>query len=247
MKSVIEKIEVKDRDGKITTLNYNEPRPDLDIKPVSSKLVDLRTTGLGLASLRVRIETLLDHSCGERRVERIKDLGEQGSSILVKIIERGRSCSTCSDRTAKAVFALGYFSNAEAVSCLTQLAKNKSAPLHIRLKAINALGNIGSDLCIETLQQLIKNTKSETMQRSIVYALGTSRSVKAIPILEELINKIKAPLVKRQIFASISHLEKFHQLPSFHKRAGLEDLKTSTPKKLHNITKQFNNGHSNTL
>jgi hypothetical protein len=248
MKSSIGKIEVKDRDGKVAILKYNEPRPDLDIKPISPQLVDLRTDGLGLASLRVRIETLLDHSCGERRADRIKDMGDQAdqaASILVKIIERGKSCSTCADRRAKAVFALGYFSNAEAVSCLTQLAENKSESLHIRVKAINALGYIGSDSSIEILSRLIKNSKSEAIQRSIVYALGASRSVKAIPVMEGLINKIKAPLIKRQVYASISHLEKFHHLPSFHKRPGLEDLKISTPKKLHNISKLFTNGHAN--
>jgi len=247
MKPLIEKIEVRDKDGKVAILNYNEPRPDLDIKPIGSQLVDLRTTGLGLVSLRVRIETLLDHSCGERRAEKIKDMGEQAAAILIKIIERGRSCSTCSDRRAKAVFVLGYFSSAEAVSCLTQLAEDKSESIHSRIKAINALGYIGSDSSIETLRQLIKNAKSDTMLRSIVYALGTSRSVKAIPVLEGLINKIKTPLVKRQIFASISHLEKFHHLPAFHKRSGLEDLKISTPKKFHNTPKQFTNGHTNTL
>lgn len=82
---------------------------------------------------------------------------------------------------------LGMFSNSENVEILKQIAIDENESVNIRISALNALGNIGTDKAVETLLDIFAKSIGHYHYTTII-ALGHSRSLKALPKLLEILH-----------------------------------------------------------
>ena len=203
-----QKIELRDADGKLVELRYNEPRPDLEVRKISSRLV--ATDALGVAGLRLRVEQLLDQSCGKDHTASVVALGPAIAPVLIKIAGAKAPCDCGCVRRGGALRVLGYFPQAEVADFLKRIVSDESEEIGVRAEAAIATGRIGSPSCVAHLQEVLRKDKSIALRRAAARGLGLSRSLEAISALAQAVEKDKAPAIKAQAYASLRAIEKLH-------------------------------------
>lgn len=201
-------IKVRDRKGEFTVLRYNEPRPDMDVRKIESRLV--ATEKLGVAGLRLQAEQILDQSCGRDHTAKVVALGPEVAPVLIKMARSKEPCNCACVRQSGALRALGYFAQADVADFLKGVVSDQSEEIQLRAQAAISLGRIGSSSCVAHLQQVLQKDKSITLRRVAAKALGLSKSLEAISALTQAVEKDKAPAIKAQAYASLRFIEKSH-------------------------------------
>lgn len=204
-----EVIYVLNEQGERVTLQYNEPRPDLEVQERPSRFVEQDV--LGLAGLRMQVEAILDRRCGPSPLPELLDLGPQAAQILIKIAAEHGDCEDfhCHRRGA-AVTALGFFPLGRVVDYLKGLLQDRRAELDLRARSALSLGRIGSPSCIASLSLVLDRYRSPALRRAAAKGLGMSRSLEALGSLEAAVKGDRDPSVKYQAYMSLRTLEKIY-------------------------------------
>lgn len=201
-------IKVRDAKGGFTELRYNEPRPDMDVRQIPSRLV--ATEKLGVAGLRLRAEEILEQSCGKDHTAKVVALGPEVAPVLIKMARTKEPCNCVCMRQSGALRALGYFPQAEVADFLKGVVSDDAEEINLRAQAAISLGRIGSPSCVAYLQEVLRKDKSITLRRIAAKALGISKSLEAISALTQAVEKDKEPAIKAQAYASLRVIEKSH-------------------------------------
>ncbi len=203
-----QKIKVRDAQGELTTLRYNEPRPDLEVRKIPSNFV--ASEKLGLAGLRLQAEHFLEQSCGEDHTAKVVALGPKIAPVLIKIAGSKEICDCRCLRRSGAVRALGYLPQAEVADFLKGILSDISEELSVRAQAAISIGRIGSPSCLAQLQEVLRKDKNIAIRRAAAKALGLSRSLEAINALGQAVESDNDPTVKAQAYAALRAIEKLH-------------------------------------
>ena len=203
---------VRGEDGKRISLKWNEPRPDMAVRPIAS--VRVARANLGLAGVRLGAEEILRSGCGEREiVNRLQRLGSSVADVLVKLATSRTTCNCGPSCTESAIAALAYFPTAAAADCLQRIASDARADVAARVTALTAMGQIGAPSGIEYLLSVLTAARDPAMRRAAARGLGRSSSPTALGALSIAAEKDSNPLVRQMAHAAAMEVAGANHLP----------------------------------
>jgi hypothetical protein len=203
---------VRDHEGKPVMLKWNEPRPDLAIKVITSLRV--ARGGLGLARVRLEVEDILQSGCGRRRIiERLQRLGPAVADVLVKIASSDADCSCGGACAGAAIDALGYFPTAAAADCLRRIAFDPQADVGVRATALTALGRIGTPSGVEALRRVLSEARDADLRLAAARGLAYGRSAAALEVLTTAAERDANTRVRRIAHDAAKGIAEFNRLP----------------------------------
>lgn len=128
------------------------------------------------------------------RVEALNALGqmdpESATPILGRVLARRDECSASLRR--RAIFLLGRRADASAVTLLTTAARTEPEPA-VRSEAIQWLAKMPGDQPIATLEELLRTSNEEHVQRAAIRALMSHESPRARQAVRTIIERKDAP------------------------------------------------------
>jgi HEAT repeats len=202
-------IRTRAADGTAVVLRANEPRPDLTVAPLPTRLLD--PGGLGMAGLRLQVEAVLDRGCGEEALPRLMRLGPDVATILLKIAAVANEDYGCRcGRRLGAIAALGRFPRADSADLLRRLVADRAEDVAVRAGAAISLGRAGSVSAVAELGRILRADPDPVMRRAAARGLAHTRSLDALGALEAAAAGDRDARVKLQAYAALRGLEKLH-------------------------------------
>ena len=132
------------------------------------------------------------------RVEALNALSQMDASaampILRRVLERRDECLV--ELRRRAVFMLARRGDADATSQLISTARNDPNAT-VRSEAIGYLGRMPGDAGVSALEDILRSSDDERIQRSVVRALMSSDNTRARTSLRGLLDRRDAPEVLR--------------------------------------------------
>ena len=123
------------------------------------------------------------------RAEALAALGQMDPALakpaIRKVLQRRDECTT--ELRRRALYMVGRNADSDAAGIFLDVAKNDPVP-DLRSEAIRWLPRVAGDNAVPLLEEMLRTTTDERMQRSIVYALGSidsDRSRRAIRAIIE--------------------------------------------------------------
>lgn len=151
------------------------------------------------------------------------DSEKAGAVVLQFFKKNSRSTKGKVDALCSAAVAMGALRYEPAVADLAAVAKSKKTPTVLQVYCTHALGSIGDDKAMKSLQDLFKKSDLE-VSRAAALALGASDDPKVLSVLEGKGGLGKAdPLVSG--FAAISMAEIMSRVPETEHRKYPEALR----------------------
>lgn len=128
------------------------------------------------------------------RVEALNALGqmdpESATPILGRVLARRDECSASLRR--RAIFLLGRRADASAATLLTTAARTEPEPT-VRSEAIQWLAKMPGDQPIATLEELLRTSNEEHVQRAAIRALMSHESPRARQAVRAILERKEAP------------------------------------------------------
>ncbi|MCC7003171.1 MAG: HEAT repeat domain-containing protein [Gemmatimonadaceae bacterium] len=115
---------------------------------------------------------------------------EAAGPLLVRVLERRDECSVSLRKSA--VMMIGTKGDAASKAKLGDVAKSDPSE-SVRSDAISYLARISGDEVVATLDAVIRNDQSLSVQRAAVRALGSHESAKANAAIRALVERSSAP------------------------------------------------------
>lgn len=115
---------------------------------------------------------------------------EAAGPLLVRVLERKDECSVSLRKSA--VMMIGTKGDAASKAKLGDVAKSDPSE-SVRSDAISYLARISGDEVVATLDAVIRNDQSLSVQRAAVRALGSHESAKANAAIRALVERSSAP------------------------------------------------------
>jgi HEAT repeat protein len=115
---------------------------------------------------------------------------EAAGPLLVRVLERKDECSVSLRKSA--VMLIGTKGDAASKAKLGDVAKSDPSE-SVRSDAISYLARISGDEVVATLDAVIRNDQSLSVQRAAVRALGSHESAKANAAIRALVERSSAP------------------------------------------------------
>jgi HEAT repeat protein len=200
-------IEAADDRGERATLKWNEPRRELPERP--SAVLDI--DGLGLAGLRLRVESVLDRSCGPDEVADLERLGPEVGPVLIKILLRRDDGDSYCQRRAGAIAAVGHLGIGLALEPLRAVVTDRREDRALRAHAALAVGRIGTNEAVDILVKIVAVETDPTVRRTATRGLAESGNLRSVPALQRAMADDEDAGVRRQAAAAVASLERLHQ------------------------------------
>ncbi len=128
------------------------------------------------------------------RVEALRALyqsdPETVAPLIQQVLNRKDDCSVQLRRNA--IFLIGNRRDATATSVLANVARTDPS-LDVRVEAISWLGRIGDDAALEVIEDLLRSSNEERIQRAAIRALASHPNPRALQRVRALVERTDAP------------------------------------------------------
>ena len=128
------------------------------------------------------------------RVEALRALyqsdPETVAPLIQQVLNRKDDCSVQLRRNA--IFLIGNRRDQTATGVLANVARTDPS-LDVRVEAISWLGRIGDDAALEVIEDLLRSSNEERVQRAAIRALASHPNPRAIQRVRALVERSDAP------------------------------------------------------